>query len=191
MFTGHFGVAAAVKSKTPELPLWSLVVSSQLLDIAFIPFNLAGVESIVPIGEGGYAQVIIYAFYTHSFLGALLLAILAACIAGGFWGKKSGVIIGAVVFSHWILDLIVHRPDMPILPGNAGDFPLLGFGLWESAFASLLVELFIITVGSFFYFRYVLKSSSPERRGKSIAAGCAMTAFLFLTFAFDMISVFS
>ncbi|SFL71755.1 hypothetical protein SAMN04487943_103261 [Gracilibacillus orientalis] len=69
MFAGHFGVAAAVKSKNPELPLWSLLVSSQLIDIAFVPFNLAGMESMEPIGEGGYANMIIYALYTLSLVG--------------------------------------------------------------------------------------------------------------------------
>ncbi|AZV44005.1 permease [Peribacillus asahii] len=188
MFAGHFGVAAAVKNKAPELPLWSLLVSTQLLDIAFVPFNLAGIESMEPIGEGGYAHMMIYAFYTHSFVGALLLTILAACLAGVFWGKKSGTIIGAVVFSHWILDLIVHRPDLPILPGNAGNLPLLGFGLWESVPLSILIEFLLIAVGSFFYFKHALQSSGPERRGKGIAAGFIMTVFLFLSLAIDVFS---
>ncbi len=88
MFAGHFGVAAAVKSKAPELPLWSLIVSSQLLDIAYIPFSLAGIERMEPVGDGGYGNMMIYAFYTHSLVGALLLALLAAGFAGKFWGKE-------------------------------------------------------------------------------------------------------
>jgi hypothetical protein len=182
MFAGHFGVAAAVKSKTPELPLWSLIVSSQLLDIAFIPFSLAGLERMEPLGDGGYGNVMIYAFYTHSLVGALLLSILAAGLARKFWGKQSAIITGAVVFSHWILDLIVHRPDMPILPGNIGDLPLLGFGLWEYVPASMLVEILLIAVGVFYYFRYVLQTATPESKGKRIATGLAMTAFLVLSF---------
>jgi len=185
MFAGHFGVAAVIKSKTPELPLWSLLVSTQLLDIAFIPFSLAGIETMEPIGEGGYARMIIYAFYTHSFVGALLLSILAACLAGGFWGKKSGIIIGLVAFSHWILDLIVHRPDMPILPGNIGNFPLLGFGLWESVSVSILIEFLLIAAGAIFYFRYSIQTSSHKFKGKGVAAGCAMILFLFLSLVMD------
>lgn len=188
MFAGHFGVAAAVKSRTPELPLWSLLVSTQLLDIAFVPFSLAGVESIEPIGDGGYGNVMIYAFYTHSFVGAMLLSILAAFLAAAFWGKKSGLIIGGVAFSHWLLDLIVHRPDMPILPGNLGDLPFLGFGLWESVMGSMLVEFLLVAAGSFFYFKYTLKSSGPDRKRKAIIAGCAMTAFLLLCFGIDVFS---
>ncbi|MEH7253144.1 permease [Neobacillus niacini] len=185
MFAGHFGVAAVIKSKTPELPLWSLLVSTQLLDIAFIPFSLAGIETMEPIGEGGYGRMLIYAFYTHSLVGALLLSILAACLAGGLWGKKSGIIIGLVAFSHWILDLFVHRPDMPILPGNIGNFPLLGFGLWESVSVSILIEFLLIAAGSFFYFRYAIQTSSPKLKGKGVAAGCAMILFLFLSLVMD------
>ncbi len=186
MFAGHFGVAAAIKSKTPELPLWSLLVSTQLLDIAFIPFSLAGLEKMEPIGDGGYAKMIIYAFYSHSLVGALLLSILAASLASILWSKKAGIVIGMVAFSHWILDLIVHRPDMPVLLGNTGDFPLLGFGLWESVSASILLEFLLIAVGAFCYFRYVLQISSPNRKGKGIAVGCAMTVFLLLSFGIDI-----
>ncbi len=185
MFAGHFGVAAAVKSKAPELPVWSLLVSTQLLDIAFIPFYLAGLEYMEPIGEGGYANMMIYAFYTHSLVGALLLSLLFGILGAKFWGKKSGVIIGAVIFSHWILDLLVHRPDIPIFPGNAGNFPLLGLGLWQSVPASILVEFLLIAIGSFLYFKYALKSSGPEHRVKGIVAGCVMTVFLFLSLGFD------
>jgi hypothetical protein len=187
MFAGHFGVAAAVKSKTPELPLWSLIVSSQLLDIAYIPFSLAGIERMEPVGDGGYGNMMIYAFYTHSLVGALLLALLAAGLAGKFWGRKSAIITGAVVFSHWVLDLIVHRPDMPILPGNLGNLPLLGFGLWESVPASMFVEFLLIAAGGFYYFRYVLQNSSPKAKGKKIAVGFAMTAFLLLSFGTNFI----
>ena len=187
MFAGHFGVAAAVKSKTPELPLWSLIVSSQLLDIAYIPFSLAGIERMEPVGDGGLGNVMIYAFYSHSLVGALLLALLAAVLAGNFWGKNTAKITGAVVFSHWILDLIVHRPDMPILPGNIGNLPLLGFGLWQYAPASMFVEFLLIASGVFYYFRYVLKNGSPKSKGKKMAAGFAMTAFLLLSFGTNFI----
>jgi hypothetical protein len=186
MFAGHFGVAAIIKSKTPELPLWTLLVSTQLLDLAFIPFNLARLEWMEPIGEGGYGNMLIYAFYTHSFVGALLLSLLAAWLAGSFWGKRAGMIIGGVAFSHWILDLIVHRPDMPILPGNIGNLPLLGLGLWEFVSASILFELLLIAAGAFLYFKSILKNGKSTKRTKAIAAGCAMTLFLFLSLGMDV-----
>jgi hypothetical protein len=181
MFAGHFGISAAVKSKTPETPLWSLIVGSQLLDIAFVLFNLAGLESIQPIGKGGYGNVVINAFYSHSLVGALILSILAGLLAKRFWGKKSGIIIGAVVFSHWILDLIVHRPDMPILPGNIGNMPLLGLGLWETIPGSILVESLLIAVGCFLYFQNAIKKAGSAHKRKGIIAGLLMTVFLILS----------
>ena len=186
MFAGHFGVAAMVKRKTPELPLWTLLISTQLIDILFIPFSLAGLEYMEPIGEGGYGNMTIYAFYTHSLVGALLLSILAGGLAWKIWGKKSGMIIGAVAFSHWILDVIVHRPDMPILPGNIGQLPLLGLGLWESVSVSLFIEFLLIAVGSIFYFRYAIQSSGPGRKRKGIVAGCVMTLFLLVCLCTDV-----
>jgi membrane-bound metal-dependent hydrolase YbcI (DUF457 family) len=63
---------------------------------------------------------VIHADYTHSLLGALVLSALFGAVAGWRWDRRSGVLLGAVAFSHWVLDLIVHRPDLPILPGNAG-----------------------------------------------------------------------
>lgn len=184
MFAGHFGISATVKSKTPETPLWSLIVSIQLLDIVFIPFNLVGLENT--IGDGGYGNDMIYAFYTHSLVGSLILSILAALLAKRLWGRKSGIITGAVVFSHWILDFIVHRPDMPFLPGNIGNLPLLGLGLWETVPGSVLLEVLLLAVGCFFYFSYALKKEVFAHKGKGIMAGCAMTAFLLLSFYFGI-----
>ncbi|WP_077306348.1 permease [Terribacillus halophilus] len=188
MFAGHFGVAAAVKSKTPQIPLWSLLVSTQLLDLVFFALSTTGLETMEPLGDGGYTQVMIYAFYTHSLLGALVLSILAAGLAAFFWGKIAGLVIGAVAFSHWILDLIVHRPDLPILPGNAGEFPLLGLGLWNSFPASFLLEFLLITIGAFLYFRYALRSSGPKRRARAITSGCIMAVFLLLCLGFDVLA---
>jgi hypothetical protein len=69
------------------------------------------------------------------------------------WDRRLGLLLGAVAFSHWVLDLIVHRADMPILPGNADNFPLLGFGLWAIPVASILLEAALLVVGVFLYWR--------------------------------------
>jgi hypothetical protein len=94
--------------------------------------------------------VIIHAPYTHSLVGALLLAALYGAAWALRRGRQAGLILGAVVFSHWLLDLVVHRADMPILPGGA---PRLGFGLWRAPTAAALVELALVVVGSWLYFR--------------------------------------
>ena len=83
----------------------------------------AGIETIdnPPGASGGYGKAIIHADWTHSLVGALVLAALFGLVAARPWGRRMGIVLGAVAFSHWLLDLVVHRGDMPILPGNAGE----------------------------------------------------------------------
>lgn len=191
MFAGHFGLAAAVKAKSPRVPLWALMLSTQLLDVFFVPMLLTGRETIEPAqGASGYGGSVIHADYTHSLAGALIIALVAGWLAARRWGRSGGWTIGAVVMSHWVLDLLVHRADLPILPGNAGDLPLLGFGLWRWPVASVAAELILIAVGAAMYIRSLPKSSvrSPRRSSNaSWAAGISMTALLVLSLASDLL----
>ncbi len=84
MNAGHFGLAAGVKAGAPRLPLWVLLLSSYLLDVIFvILFALGQIEWFKPIDPAhpGYGAVVIYAPYTHSLVGALLIAAVAGLIA--------------------------------------------------------------------------------------------------------------
>jgi len=174
MFAGHFALAAAVKSRTPQVPLWALMLSTQLLDVAFVPFLLTGKETIETVeGAEGYGSSLIHADYTHSLVGALVLALLAGWLAGRRWGRKAGAIIAAVTMSHWVLDLVVHREDLPLLPGNAGDLPLLGLGLWQWPTASIVVELLLIVVGAAMYARSLLADRKRALRRATAAKGSA------------------
>jgi hypothetical protein len=186
MIAGHFGLSAIVKSRAPYVPLWALMVATVWLDVVFVPLFLSGVETIESTAgpRGGYGTGIIHANYTHSLVGALTLSALFGCLAYWLWGKRSGLILGAVAMSHWLLDLIVHRGDMPLLPGNAGAMPLLGFGLWRHPSASAAVELTLVVVGSFLYWRaaLLLTSARPEADRRSamavalliLVSGCAV-----------------
>ena len=108
--------------------------------------------------------MIIHADWTHSLVGALVLAALFGLVAARPWGRRAGVVLAAVVFSHWLLDLVVHRADMPILPGNAGDLPRLGFGLWKAPAVSILVELALVMAGCWLYWRAAVQTSSADTR---------------------------
>ncbi|RLL43754.1 permease [Oceanobacillus piezotolerans] len=154
MFAGHFGLAAIVRGKVPQLPLWSLLISTQLMDILFFPLLLIGVESMEVIEESGLT--VIHAYYSHSLVGAIILSVLAGLISKRFWGSKGGVIIGILTFSHWLLDVIVHLQDMPILAGNMLNLPLLGLSLWSIPKASIALESLLVLVGAIFYFSYSL-----------------------------------
>lgn len=195
MVAGHFGLAAAVKAKQPSVPLWALMLSTQLLDVFFVPLLLTNVETIVPIGKGGYGEAVIHANYTHSLVGALLIALVAGLLAWRAWGRKTGLVIGAVVFSHWILDLLVHRMDMPILPGNLGNLPLLGLGLWAFTPISIAMELALIVVGGFLYFTSALaraREAGPQqkrRRTWAITAGTVTCVLLALLLFMDVTGI--
>ncbi|RCW51860.1 permease [Paenibacillus prosopidis] len=192
MFAGHFGLAAAVKAMEPKVPLWALMVSTQLLDIAFVPLLLTGVESMETIGDGGYGEAIIHADYSHSLVGALFLSVIAGLIAWRVWNRRSAVIIGSLTFSHWLLDLLVHRSDMAILTGNYGDLPLLGFRLWELPTVTAIVEIALVLVGAVLYFRSVMARSgglNGVKRYQPYLAGSLMALLLILSFVSDYFSI--
>ncbi len=177
MLAGHFGLAAIVKSRQPQMPLWALMLSTQLLDVIALALFALGYETFTPKPgtTGGYGNLDIHADYTHSLAGALAIALVAAIVTMIPWGRRNGFIIGAMVFSHWILDVLVHRPDMPILPGNAGNLPLLGLGLWDFQWATATVELVLILAGAYMYYHAAMRSAVRAERqdAKEGKAGAA------------------
>lgn len=181
VIAGHFGFAAAVKSREQATPLWALMLASVWLDIVFVPLFVTGLENMEPADavRSGYGANIIHADYTHSLVGMTLLSILLGAVAGHFWGRRSGIVIGLVSASHWLLDLIVHRADMPILPGNVGGLPRLGFGLWRFPQVSLVVELALVLIGTWLYWRAASQVANAQQRGKRAATICSALIAIF------------
>ena len=198
MTAGHFGLAAAVKSPAPRIPLWALLLATYLLDIVFIILNVLSVESFAPMDPAhpAYGETLIQAYYSHSLLGAALISGAAALVARRAWGQQGGVVIGTVVFSHWVLDLIVHRPDLPILPGNAGNLPLLGFGLWQLPWVSAAVELALVIAGAYFYYQSTLRVAATasrgrgEQRSRGLVTAAVTGLLLLLLLLSDLFSLF-
>jgi hypothetical protein len=91
-----------------------------------------------------------------------------------------------VVFSHWLLDLLVHRPDLPILPGNAGGLPLLGLGLWRTPWASVVAELALVVAGAATYLWSIRGRARVTRRG--VVAGAVMALVLGADLAVDVLT---
>jgi hypothetical protein len=197
MNAGHYGLAAGVKSGAPRIPLWVLMVSSYLLDIIFILLFAAGIESFRPMDPAnpGYGKVIIQAYYTHSLVGALLISAGAGLLGRVKWGGRGGLVIGSMVFSHWVLDLLVHRPDLPILPGNAGNLPLMGFGLWNYPAVSAILELALVLGGAYLYFRSAMRLPVPagsdpgEQRRKVYTTSLVTAALLLVVLVADVIGL--
>lgn len=183
MTTAHFALAAASRPSAKTVPLWALMVATYLMDILFMGLVSFGVESFAPMNPArpAYGQVIIHAAYTHSLVGALLIAALAGLLGARLWGRNGGLAIAAVTFSHWILDLIVHRADLPLLPGNLGHLPMLGFGLWNDPVAAIALELALVVTGSFLYYRGVMRLGRGDRSARTRAGIAAtVTAVLLL-----------
>lgn len=175
MMLGHFAVAAAAKPAAPEVPVWAMMVSSQAMDVVFIPMVMLGLESIT---MAGYGQSTINAYYTHSIVGALIIAAIVFAIGKAVWKtQRAAWTLGVLSASHWLLDLVVHRQDMPILPGNAGNLPLLGLGLWNYPWVSLTIEIVLALIGLLIYFRWASQKSERDSRWY---LGPVITAVLFV-----------
>jgi membrane-bound metal-dependent hydrolase YbcI (DUF457 family) len=189
VIAGHFGLAAAVKARETTVPLWALMLATQWLDVVFAPLYIVGAEQLTPFKEpaGGYGNAVIHADYTHSLVGALVLASLFGAVAAWRWGQRAGIALGAVVFSHWLLDLIVHRPDMPMLPGALDHGPRLGFGLWNFPLVSVVLELAIVLVGMGLYWRSALRTvrSRGLATGRAHLAGAAAVLVGVMILAID------
>lgn len=188
MIAGHFGFAALVKAKAPKLPLWALMLGSQWLDVMFVPLLAAGRETIAPLpgaAAGDYGQLVIHADYTHSLVGALILSALFGLAFLRSQGFRGALILGGVSMSHWILDLLMHHQDMPLLPGHGGE---LGFGLWRSMLGSAALELALVVLGGLLYARAArtVAGSDPALLRRATWCGGLAIGFGVLTLAMNL-----
>ena len=176
MVAGHFGFAALVKSHERSAPLWALMLATVWLDVVFIPLFIVHRETTQAV-HAGYGGLIIHADYTHSIVGMLALSAALGAMFLPKLGRRVAVVIALVSASHWVLDLIVHRPDMPFLPANIGNLPYLGFGLWNHPPAAACVELILVVAGAFMYWRAALDvSTKAGSNGRPASLSAAMIA---------------
>ena len=157
MFVGHYGVSFAASRADRRLPLWLTFLSVQWVDVMWAVFVLLGVEKvrIVPGITATNPLDLYYMPYTHSLVASLGWSALAA-LAYGWLARPAGqwrtaALLGATVFSHWVLDLIVHRPDLPLWDDTAK----VGLGLWNYPVPALLLEAAILAGGIALYWKCV------------------------------------
>ncbi|RKS04449.1 hypothetical protein DFP74_0006 [Nocardiopsis sp. Huas11] len=192
MLAGHFGIAGMVKAWRPALPMGALLVATQLPDVLFLPLVLAGAEGMEAAEPGlsGYGSMWIHAPFTHALVSNVVLAVLVGVLVHLFlrdrWGRDAGAVLGAVVFSHWVLDLVVHRPDIAILPGGAGGLPSIGLGLWEIPLVAAALEGALVVVGAALYTWRALRDTPSRRRAWGYSAG--ITLLLVGSLVFDLTS---
>ncbi|MGH9821492.1 MAG: metal-dependent hydrolase [Pyrinomonadaceae bacterium] len=155
MFIGHFAVGFALKRATPRTNLGWLMAAPILLDMLWPIFVLAGIERVeIEPGNTAFTPLNFVSYpYSHSLAGAAVWSMLFAVIYYLFSGSRSrrGVIAVMIgVISHWVLDVVTHRADMPIYPGGT---QLVGLGLWNSVAATVLIESIMFAGGVWIYAR--------------------------------------
>lgn len=156
MFIGHFAVALAAKKAAPKTSLATLFAASQLVDLLWPLFLLLGFEQVrIDPGNTTVTPLDFYNYpYTHSLVGAVAWSLLYGALYY-FRRKvtKEAVVVTLVVFSHWLLDLVTHRPDLPLMSNESMKF---GLGLWNSLAGTIMVEFGLLAVGTYLYFSVTL-----------------------------------
>ena len=188
MFVGHYAASLALKKVEPRASLGTLFLAVQFVDILFFPLVMLGVERLNIIENFTQSThfELEYMPYTHSllatFLWAVLIYLLFRLIRGAT--KRIALIIAIGVLSHWFLDLIVHTPDLPLWSDHSLK---LGFGLWNNAAATYLLEAVLLLVGLLLY----LSATKPKvslRNTKRARYG--MVVFVFVMLIANVINVF-
>jgi len=158
MFVGHFAVAFAAKRAAPAISLGTWFLACELVDLLWPVFLLLGVESVrIAPGITAFTP---FDFDHYPWTHSLLMCAVWALVMGAFFWSRNRVaatLVALVVLSHWFLDAIVHRPDLPLAPGTDVK---IGFGLWNSVAGTLALELSMFVIG----FGLYLGGSQPVDR---------------------------
>jgi len=207
MFLGHFALAYASKKAAPGVSLGTLFVAVQLADLLWPVLVLAGVErfaiqpgitAMTPLDFQHYP-------YSHSLVALLVWGVVLGgghvLVKGG--GARVAALLAALVLSHWVLDFISHRPDMPL---GLGGSEKVGLGLWQSVPATVAVELAMFFAGiawyasttrpvdrigrwgfhsltAFFLIIYAANAMAPPPPSVEAVAWSAMAMWLFVAWA--------
>ena len=151
MFVGHFALGFAAKRAAPRISLAVLFAAAQLADLLWPILVFAGIEQVrIDPGNTAMTPLDFVSYpYSHSLATLVVWAILFAFVMTREPSPATPWVLMALVVSHWLLDFVSHRPDMPIYPGG----PKVGLGLWRSVPATVVVELAMFGIGVWMYLR--------------------------------------
>jgi hypothetical protein len=161
MLAGHYSSALLAKRLAPAAPFWALALAAQLVDVFWAIFVMAGIEHLRLDPALPSNPLDLYDMpWTHSLVGALAWSAAAFVLAQAVWRSRAvSLAIAATVLSHWVLDLLVHRPDLPLWPGSRK----LGLAIWDYPAAALALELGLLSGAA-----WLLSSRVAWRRGLAI-----------------------
>jgi hypothetical protein len=181
MFVGHLALGLAAKCVTPRVSLATLFAAAQLADLLWPVFLAVGLEEVrIDPGNTAFTPLDFVSYpYSHS----LLLLVIWGIAFGWLYRLVTGdgrafLVIAVLVVSHWVLDFVTHRPDMPLYPGG----PKLGLGLWNVVPATMAVELTMYAAGVWVY---VMATRARDRTGRW--AFLSLAAFLTLAYFANLV----
>jgi hypothetical protein len=182
MFLGHYAVALAAKRAAPETSLGTLFFAAQLADMLWPVLLLVGWERVRIVS--GPNPFLIFAFDSYPISHSLATLIAWALLVGVGYRARTGyatgaIVLGVCVLSHWVLDFVTHRPDLPIYPGG----PAVGLGLWNSAAGTVLVEGLMLVAGVAIYLQTTRARAAGGRSGL-----WALIAVLVLSYVASLVS---
>lgn len=161
MFVGHYSSAFIAKAVAPRVSLWVLLLAAQFVDILWALFVFSGVEHVRLLPNLPSNPLDLYHMpYTHSLLATLVWSMLGFAAAKQAFSltNREATIVAAVVSSHWFLDFLVHRPDLPLLMGH----PKLGLALWNYPVAAYILEILLIVTSAWFCIRTRVAAGSKR-----------------------------
>ena len=177
MFIGHYGAGFAGKKIDSTPSLGTMFLAAQFLDLIWPVFILLGIEKvrITPGISAANPLDFTYYPYSHSLVMVLIWSLMFALIYYYFRKNIRGsVLLGILVLSHWILDLLVHIPDLPIFPGSGTK---VGLGLWNSVVFSVVLEAVVFSAGVYLY----MISTVPKNK-KGTYSFWGLVLFLFIIY---------
>jgi len=181
MFVGHYAAALAARAAEPRAPLWTYVLGCQAIDIVWSGLIIAGVEKAsVDPSLPGSPLVLSYMPWTHSLPAALVWSVVVGAVLMLLLKlpRRAGLFIGLTVFSHWILDFLVHRPDLPLL----WDGPKVGLSWWDYPAPEQALEMGLLAIAA---------AAWGWRRGREGLGWIAAPAFLGFLLLLQMVPLVS
>ena len=174
MFIGHHAAALGAKRLAPPVSLGVLMFAAMFLDLLWPFLTLAGVEHCrIDPGNTAFTPL---DFHDYPISHSLVMALVWSVIAAAVWRRA---IVGAAVLSHWVLDFVTHRADLPLWPGG----PKVGLGLWNSVAGTVVVEAVGFAIGIYLYLR---ATKARDRIGT--IAWWALIVFLVLIYIANIFS---
>ncbi|HUU59951.1 MAG TPA: hypothetical protein VMZ50_10425 [Phycisphaerae bacterium] len=178
MFIGHFGAGLAAKPLARRVSLGTLFLASQFIDLIWPTLLLLGLETVrIAPGDTKLTPLeFVHYPISHSLLAVAGWSVLFGAVHFAVRRRASEALLcGALVTSHWLLDLLTHRPDLPLSPGGAAR---VGLGLWNYPALAIGIEVLVFACGLLLYLRTTTSSDKVGRFGL-----WALVGFLALVYA--------